>query len=543
MRLRQRPEDFRVRELLGEGYLVEQGEFRVYRVTKRKVTTQEAARALAVELGVDPGEVSFAGMKDRQAITVQYMSVPRGRKVRIREPEWKVEPVGFADRPLTGASIEGNAFEIAVRGLRAGDVGALRENLPLVREHGLVNYFDDQRFGNLSHGQGWVAKELMLGRPEEALRALLTGTGPHDNDHYRNFKRQLLETWGDWKRARDVAGRFGEHHSICEHLAKAPEDFAGAFTYVASRVRLIHLYAFQSHLWNRAVAEAVRALVPTEQRVALQSEEGSLVTYAGAPPAGLEERSFRLPGERLADVTDPAQHAALTAALAAEGMEPEDYCIAGVSGFQLKGEDRALIVRPRHLRVRPAEPDPAERGTRLVRVRFDLPRGAYATLVVKRLLGRRFGEAPADSSPAGGPAQGRRGTRLPQTARDAGERRRPYRGSGRQAADEGRSSERDRRQSRGERAPGTWGEQRRGGAGHGGGRRADTGERRGDGRGGGSGHRAKPWQGGGAASEARRAGTGSERGGAAKRRERPRRQPEPAPDGERAKVEGADSDE
>ncbi len=422
MRLRQRPEDFRVRELLGQGYLVEEGEFRVYRVTKRKVTTQEAARALAVELGVDPGEVSYAGMKDRQAVTVQYMSVPRGRKIRIREQEWKVEPVGFADRPLTGASIEGNAFEIAVRALTDGAVRTLRENLPLVREHGLVNYFDDQRFGNLSHGQGWVAKELMLGRTEEALRALLTGTGPADNEHFRSFKRQLLESWGDWKRCRDVAGRFGEHHSICEHLAKAPEDFAGAFTYVASRLRLIHLYAFQSHLWNRAVAERIRALVPLEQRLVLESEEGALVTPRGALPPALEGRAFRLPGERLADVADAEQLAALTAALAEEGLQPEDFCISGVSGFQLKGEDRALVVHPRHLRVRPAEPDPGERGTRLVRVRFELPRGAYATLVVKRLLARPFGAPPEERRPA----QGRRaGTERGRQAQGGAAYRRP----------------------------------------------------------------------------------------------------------------------
>ena len=85
MRLKQRTGDFRVRELLDEGYLKERGEFRVYRVTKRKLTTPEAVHILAAEAGVEVGDVEVAGFKDRQAITIQHMSVPRGRAVRLQE--------------------------------------------------------------------------------------------------------------------------------------------------------------------------------------------------------------------------------------------------------------------------------------------------------------------------------------------------------------------------------------------------------------------------------------------------------------------------
>ena len=53
MRLKQRVGDFRVRELLRKDYLTEAGEHRVYRVTKRKLTSDEAARTLAQEARVD----------------------------------------------------------------------------------------------------------------------------------------------------------------------------------------------------------------------------------------------------------------------------------------------------------------------------------------------------------------------------------------------------------------------------------------------------------------------------------------------------------
>lgn len=396
MKLKQRVGDFRVRELLRDGYLGRSGDYRVYRVSKRKLTTPEAVGALAREAGVEPGEIGVAGWKDRQGITIQYMSVRRGRPVRLDEPELKIDTAGFADEALSSEQSRGNAFEVNVRALRSDDLRRLRGALPVIREHGLVNYFDDQRFGNLVHGQGWIAKDLMLGEYERALRTLLTARSPHDDDRRRRFKQGLQRAWGDWRACRDVAGRFGAHHSVFEHLAKNAGDFAGAFTFVASRVRLIHLYAWQSHVWNRAVVDLVRAHVPAAERLLMECEDGLLVTYAGDPPPELARReSFRLPGAGLEDVTDRVELDLLEDVLARERMVADRFRIEGVSGFGLKGEERRLIVRPEHLRVRPAEPDPLNRGARMVRIRFELPRGSYASLVVKRLLARSRVDAPA----------------------------------------------------------------------------------------------------------------------------------------------------
>jgi tRNA pseudouridine13 synthase len=386
MKLKQRVGDFRVRELLVRDYLASEGDHRVYRVTKRKLTSDEAARHLADEAGVPVSEVCLAGLKDRQGITIQYMSVARGREVRIDGSDLKVETAGFARAALTSEHSTGNAFELTVRALQHADVARLRTNLPRMRDHGLLNYFDDQRFGNLTHGQGWIYRELCLGNHEKALRDLLAAPSPRDDDRHRRFKQGLARHWGDWRECRDDAGRFGAHHSVFEHLARSPEDFAGAFDHVATRVKLIHLFAWQSHLWNRAVTELVRAGLPVEQRVVLECVDGTLLAHDGLPPASMAGRaSFPLPGERL-DGVGEADRAAFAGALASEGLAPEQMAAPGVRGFALKAEERELFLHPAHLRVRPAEPDVLNPGRGAVRVRFELPRGSYATLVVKRLL-------------------------------------------------------------------------------------------------------------------------------------------------------------
>ena len=387
MKVKQRSDDFRVRELLREDLLAPRGEFRVYRVLKSKHTSFEAARVLAQEAGASAGDVSMCGLKDRQGVTLQHMAVRHGPPISIRSPDLRIETAGFTSEPLDSKSSEGNAFEIVLRGLAQDDVDALRANAHSMRAGGLINYFDDQRFGNLRHGQGWIALDLMRGEHEGALRALLTSRSPHDDRKSMAFKRALTSYWGDWTSCRDIAGKFGEHHSLFEHLKREPQDFAGAFFHLASRLRLIHLYAYQSHLWNRAVAEWVRARVVPAQRVVLKSAEGPLVyPEVGVDLKAPPEQAFRLPGPKLKDVEDREQFELLADALAQDGLVPAQFSIEGVSGFALKGEDRPLFVTPAHLRLRPARADVLNRGQFQVEVRFELPRGAYATLVVRRLL-------------------------------------------------------------------------------------------------------------------------------------------------------------
>jgi tRNA pseudouridine13 synthase len=412
MKLKHKPADFVVREILQDGYLLQRGLFRVYRVTKRKRTSLEAAGVLARMAGIDAGEVGLAGLKDRQGVTTQYMSVRGGRLVRLRTPDLSIEPVGFAEEELESRHSLGNLFEVTVRDLAPAARSRVEAGVAAVREHGLPNYFGEQRFGNLSSGQGWIARDLALGKHERALKNLLCVFSERDDPKNRKFKATLAARWGDWRACREIAGVFGAHHSVFEHLARRPEDFAGAFRHVATRLRLIHLYAWQSHLWNRAVARYVEEITPPRDRISLPSPEGRLFFARGRMEIDPAMRdSFRLPGPQLSDVEHPRQRELLAEALAREGLRPEDFRIEGVPGFQLKGEDRALTVRPRDLEL-----SISPRGLRLT---FALPRGAYALLVVQRILA----ETGATRS-----APGSRAERRPPRPRPAGARGGPGRG-------------------------------------------------------------------------------------------------------------------
>ncbi|MFT5285643.1 MAG: tRNA pseudouridine13 synthase [Planctomycetota bacterium] len=507
MKIKHRFSDFRVTEVLRPGLVQKKGPYSVYRVTKRKLSTHEAVGELAHLCDVEPSAVSVAGLKDRQGITIQHMTVPGRKPLKTKRPDLRIEHIGFAQEELTSKDSEGNSFEITVRAVEHHELAIFKKNIAPVREFGVPNYFDEQRFGNLRHGQGWIARDLMMGEYEVGLKNLLTAPSPFDDEKNRTFKSALHRTWGDWRGCRDIAGRFGAHHSIFEHLGANPDDFAGAFFRVATRLRLIHLYAFQSHIWNRAVAERIRGVVESDSRVRVPSVEGPLVFFDGEPPLKLVDSAIPLPGASLEGVEDDSSRELFASVLAAEGLTVENFRIDGVPGFQLKPEDRPLIVLPRHLRVRPAVPDADNPGLSAIVMRFELPRGAYATLVVKRLFAR---SADARNKADGEQVEGMNSALKAAARRGKSEQGRPeYAGSNERSDRGGYQGGNDRgNKERAPRGGGLAGERREGayarrqGGDHGGGQRGGGQDSRGGGQGGyrgggGQSDRGGSYQGGG----------------------------------------------
>ncbi len=418
MRLKQQPGDFRVLEVLNEGATQGPGEHRVYRVTKTKLTTLEAVERIAREANVPKHSVEIAGLKDRQGVTVQYVSIAGGPRVGIQELDLHVEWVADAARPISSDSVRANSFDLVIRGLTLDDLNRFDSAIESVRRDGVPNYFDDQRFGALRHGQGFLVREMIDGEIESALMRCLLQPSPFDPPREAAFKGRLRRAWGDFEQCVSLC-RGGKHISVFRHLASNPKDFAGAFRFVGSRIRLIHLYAYQSHLWNQSVSTFLRERVSPDDRALLSTDDGPLVAFTRLP----EEARASVVGRTMPllapDVVlgDPEVKRVVSAVLAQEGLTLDRLAVPGVEGFAFKAEERAILVVPEHVRVREPVRDDLNPGLAKLRIRFELPRGSYATLVVKRLFARpvveSFGGDAADRSRSAEPRRPRPTTRQP----------------------------------------------------------------------------------------------------------------------------------
>ena len=148
--LRSSPEAFRVDEILGFEASGD-GPHVLLRVRKRGANTEWVARELARAAGCKPFEVGFAGLKDRNAVTTQSFTAPRGKRaaaefVGLGGDGYEVVAAAAHQRKLPRGALEGNRFEITVRSL-SGEREALTERLREIGADGVPNYFGPQRFG------------------------------------------------------------------------------------------------------------------------------------------------------------------------------------------------------------------------------------------------------------------------------------------------------------------------------------------------------------------------------------------------------------
>lgn len=174
--LRRRPEDFQVEEQLGfepEG----EGEHVFLLVQKTGLNTVEVAGQIAAAAGVAPQQVSFSGLKDKQAVTRQWFSIHLPGAKSREWTDWdapgvKVIRQSQHRKKLRRGTHRSNHFKIRIDQI-VGDTDQLEATLQRIRAEGVPNYFGEQRFGfngaNLNQAEAWFNGRLRPGRQKKSL--------------------------------------------------------------------------------------------------------------------------------------------------------------------------------------------------------------------------------------------------------------------------------------------------------------------------------------------------------------------------------------
>ena len=396
MKIKQRPEDFVVRE----GYRFEQdpeGPIWVYRMDKQKVSTLQALERLSKEFAVRRRDLSICGLKDKQGRTEQLVGVNGGALGPgevVQSGDLRLTLIGRVAQPLTSANITANRFEVTVRDLSPAEAGRVAESVAEVQRAGVVNYFDSQRFGFLKHGQGFIGKQLLRGDFEGALRAFLGTPSELDKSDDAKVKAFWRDHWGEWQlRAPQDAGK--RYAPSLRRLREDPKDFKGAFLHIDRRLRAMALFELQSYVWNEGAKRYLGVRVPASEMIGMRYQAGALTMPRSLPRELRDElwaKTFPLlaPDSRF---DDPKIESAALGALKAQGLQLSDLRVPETPQLFFKHEERPLFVVPGKLRVNAPRRDELNRGRLKINLSFTLPPGAYATLVVRRVLW--FADMPA----------------------------------------------------------------------------------------------------------------------------------------------------
>ncbi len=176
-RIKTSPEDFVVEEIAayepsGEGTHL------FLRFEKRNLTTDAAVRIITKALGIEMRDVGIAGMKDKVAVTTQWVSVPAPPKAQNLEERAKaltLDNIKVLDakrhtNKLKTGHLKGNRFDIVVRDVAPDAVAGIVSAMERFGKEGVPNAFGVQRFGkegdNAQRARAWLTgKERAPGDP------------------------------------------------------------------------------------------------------------------------------------------------------------------------------------------------------------------------------------------------------------------------------------------------------------------------------------------------------------------------------------------
>ena len=169
------PEDFEVDELplyepSGEGPHL------YVRIRKRGVTTVDAVDAIAHAAAVRARDVGYAGLKDKHAVTTQWLSLPE----QAADPSAWAMPeaielleVSRHRNKLRTGHQRGNRFRLRLVGCSEGDEARARALIERIAERGLANYYGAQRFGYGGHNLARALEWLRRGARSRGKKARL----------------------------------------------------------------------------------------------------------------------------------------------------------------------------------------------------------------------------------------------------------------------------------------------------------------------------------------------------------------------------------
>jgi tRNA pseudouridine13 synthase len=393
VRLKHLPEDFRVIER--SQIPLGRGPHAIYTLRKRQIGTLEALDRIVAAWNLERHRVSHGGMKDWQAVTEQRISILHGPERSLDDERFELEYIAQSHEAVSPKSLLGNEFTIVARDLDDSEASQLPSRLAALTASGVPNYFDDQRFGSLGESGEFVAAAWCRGDFERALWLALADPNAHDRPSDVREKETLRDAWGDFVRAKAELPR-SNRRSLVTFLVDRPGDFRGALARLRRDERSLYVSAFQSHIVNRTLARWIEQHAAADDLDWLTLRLGRVPVALRWPDAVREVwKSLRIPfpATKLhhprADVLNP-----MLALLAEYELEPRRLRLKGVDDTFFGKGQRTAALFPTHTSADVGE-DTSFPGRQAAELRFSLPPGGYATLVLK-CLSNRIDESNAE---------------------------------------------------------------------------------------------------------------------------------------------------
>ena len=334
-KIKQQPSDFIVKEV-SNLITSNEGKYTYFKLHKENWNTLDAVKKISQILNLPEKDIGFAGNKDKTAITEQFCSIKgnisKERLEKINVNGIKLIFLGYGEEPITLGRLVGNEFIIVVRNLEK-----LSGKYP--KTILLPNYFDEQRFGanNVEIGRALIKKDF-----KKAVELI---NNPKSN----------------------------------EHLNKAKNDFIGALKKIPIRLLRFYINAYQSYLWNLTLAnylgENGKVIKELEYSLGKFVFTKEVIKNLKIPLIGFDDKIIKLELRKI-----------VKEIIKKEEITFNDFIIKQIPELSQEGELRSAFFEISNLNIKKLEKDELNAEKNKTTVSFILPKGSYATLVIKYLF-------------------------------------------------------------------------------------------------------------------------------------------------------------
>lgn len=359
-RIKQLDEDFFVKEDM-QPKLKPKGRFLYFILRKRNWSSQDAVEKLAMALNISDKRFSYAGQKDKNAVTEQYVAIEnlaadRLGLVKIRDISVKF--LGYSDRPISLGSVQSNNFTIIVRNLEK----------PVNEINSFCNYYDDQRFGGIRPINAIIGKHILRKEFEDAVKRYLCYPFEGESREHKDFRINILKNWGDFRVVK-IPGYLRNEKKVLDCLSSSPKNYIGALKIIPKRISTMFIQSYQSLLFNKLLSDYVRKNNDGCYRVKTN------VGYFHCTDDYFDKK-FPLPGY---DATDIASKNILKE----EGIDKECFKVKEIPYLSSRTTHRQACIKLDNVNYGKLADDELNSGKKKQQVSFSLPSGSYATFVIK----------------------------------------------------------------------------------------------------------------------------------------------------------------
>ncbi|MFW9926219.1 MAG: tRNA pseudouridine(13) synthase TruD [Candidatus Thorarchaeota archaeon] len=235
--------------------------FLTFTIQKMGLATMDISNILASSLKISRNYVTYAGLKDKRAITVQTMSVPSSVDELLPSLQLSriaIRDIRYTRKPIQIGDLWGNRFTILLRDITADDDSALAA-VEQIQNTPLLNYFGIQRFGMTRPYTHLVGKALVQRDFESAVRIMLTTTSEYESEELTDIRIELEDELTPTENTIDLFPQeLNYEKDVMKYLMNHPGQFEKAIMKIPPKMLTLQVHAFQSYIFNRLISERAR---------------------------------------------------------------------------------------------------------------------------------------------------------------------------------------------------------------------------------------------------------------------------------------------